>query len=39
VLWVSGQRDEARRVLREARRRDADNDVLLETLARLHVDL
>lgn len=39
VLWVSGQRDEARRVLREARTRDATNDVLVETLARLQVDL
>ncbi len=39
VLWVNGQADEARRVLREARGRDAANDVLLETLARLRVDL
>lgn len=39
VLWVSGQRDEARRVLREARGRDSSNDVLKETLARLKVDL
>jgi tetratricopeptide (TPR) repeat protein len=39
VLWVSGQTDEARRVLREARGRDAANDVLRETLARLRVDL
>jgi len=39
VLWVSGQRDEARRVLREGRSRDATNDVLRETLARLRVDL
>ena len=39
VLWVSGQRDEARKVLREARSRDAANDVLVETLARLQVDL
>ena len=39
VLWVSGQRDEARRILREARTRDAANDVLRETLARLRVDL
>ena len=39
VLWVSGQRDEARRVLRDARDRDAVNDVLRETLARLKVDL
>ena len=39
VLWVSGQLDEARRVWREARKRDAGNDVLRETLARLRVDL
>lgn len=39
VLWVSGQREEARRILRDARGRDATNDVLLETLARLKVDL
>ncbi len=39
VLWVLGQQDEARRVLREAKTRDASNDVLRETLARLRVDL
>lgn len=39
VLWVSGQTDEARQVWREARKRDAGNDVLRETLARLRVDL
>jgi tetratricopeptide (TPR) repeat protein len=39
VLWVDGQTDEARRVLREARTRDAGNDVLRETLTRLRVDL
>ena len=39
VLWVNGQRDEAMRVWREARNRDAANDVLRETLARLRVDL
>jgi tetratricopeptide (TPR) repeat protein len=39
VLWVSGQRDEARQILREARNRDAANDVLRETIARLQVDL
>ena len=39
VLWVSGLTDEARRVWREARSRDAANDVLRETLARLRVDL
>ena len=39
VLWVSGKLDEARRVWREARGRDAKNEVLRETLARLRVDL
>ncbi len=39
VLWAMGERDEARRVLREAQGRDAANDVLRETLARLRVDL
>ena len=39
VLWISGQRDEARRVLRDARSKDNTNDVLKETLARLRVDL
>ncbi|MBP6270135.1 MAG: tetratricopeptide repeat protein [Rhizobacter sp.] len=39
VLWVSGQRDEARRVLREGTRRDQANDVLRETVTRLKVDL
>jgi len=39
LLWVTGQRDEARRILREVRARDATNDVLRDTLARLKVDL
>ena len=39
VLWVAGERDEARRVWAEARARDAGNDVLKETLARLKVEL
>jgi tetratricopeptide (TPR) repeat protein len=39
VLWITGQRDEARRIWREARERDADNEVLRETLARLQVRL
>ena len=39
VLWVDGQRDEARRILRDARAKDATNDVLRETLTRLQVDL
>ena len=39
VLWISGEREEARKVLRDAKRRDASNEVLIETLARLKVDL
>jgi tetratricopeptide (TPR) repeat protein len=39
VLWSAGRADEARRIFREARSRDAQNDVLRETLARLRVDL
>jgi tetratricopeptide (TPR) repeat protein len=39
VLWADGKTEEARRVWREARARDASNDVLRETLARLRVDL
>jgi tetratricopeptide (TPR) repeat protein len=39
VLWAAGQRDEAKRVWREGRTRDADNEVLRETLARLQVKL
>ena len=39
VLWSLNQRDEARRVWQESRRRDAGNEVLRETLARLRVDL
>lgn len=39
VLWVDGQRDEARRVLREAKGRDSGNEVLMGLIARLKVDL
>jgi Flp pilus assembly protein TadD len=39
VLWSVGRVEEARRVFRDARSRDAQNDVLRETLARLRVDL
>ncbi len=39
VLWVSGQRDEARRIFRDVRRKDSNNDVLKEVLTRLRVDL
>ena len=39
VLWSAARAEEARRVFRDARARDAQNDVLRETLARLRVDL
>jgi tetratricopeptide (TPR) repeat protein len=39
VLWVNGQRDEARTVWRAAREKDGGNEVLRETLARLKADL
>lgn len=39
VLWANGQQDEARRIFRLARDREANNDVLRETLKRLKVDL
>jgi len=39
VLWAAGKRDEARRVWQDARGRDAANEVLKETLARLKVSL
>jgi Flp pilus assembly protein TadD len=39
VLWALGRRDEARRIWREAQGRDAANEVLRETLARLRVSL
>jgi tetratricopeptide (TPR) repeat protein len=39
VLWAAGEHDEARRIWREARERDAANEVLTETLARLRVQL
>ena len=39
LLWVMGQQDEAMRVWREGRAREADNDVLQETLTRLKVKL
>jgi tetratricopeptide (TPR) repeat protein len=37
VLWVLGRRDEALNIWRAARERDAANEVLKETLARLKV--
>jgi tetratricopeptide (TPR) repeat protein len=39
VLWTLGDRDAARDVWRQARQRDANNDVLRETLQRLGADL
>ena len=39
VLWAMGQQDEARRIWRDGRTREARNDVLTETLARLQVTL
>ncbi len=39
VLWMDGQRDEARRVLAEGKARDASSEALRETLTRLKVDL
>jgi tetratricopeptide (TPR) repeat protein len=39
VLWVKGQREEAQRIWKEGRERQADNEVLRETLKRLQVRL
>lgn len=39
VLWVKGRKDEARRIWSESLKRDAQNEVLKETLARLRVGL
>jgi tetratricopeptide (TPR) repeat protein len=39
VLWAAGRKDEARRIWREARGKDATNEVLRETLTRLRADL
>src|SRR5262249_23182655 len=35
VLWVSGQKDEARRIWEQGRKKDGKNKVLLETIQRL----
>jgi len=35
VLWAAGQKDEARRVWEQGRKKDAKNKVLLETIQRL----
>jgi tetratricopeptide (TPR) repeat protein len=37
ALWADGKRDEAAQVLRDAARRDAANEVLKQTMARLKV--
>lgn len=39
VLWAQGERDEARRILQDAHGKDAANEVLRETIARLKVGL
>lgn len=39
VLWVDGQREEARRILREGKNLDQTNEVLRETVLRLKVNL
>lgn len=39
VLWSMGQRDEALKVWREGRAREADNELLRDTLKRLKVSL
>ncbi len=39
ALWVDGQLDEGRRILREGKARDPGNEVLRETVTRLKVDL
>ena len=38
VLWSLGEKDEARKIWREARARDGANEVLRETLARLRAE-
>jgi len=38
VLWSLGRKDDARRIWREARGKDANNEVLRETLKRLRAD-
>ena len=39
VLWIKGERDEARRIWRIAREKDRRNKLLQDTLTRLKVDL
>ncbi len=38
VLWVSGQREQARKLWREVKQKEPSNDTLLETLKRLKVN-
>jgi Flp pilus assembly protein TadD len=35
VLWVSGQKDEAKKIWEQGRKKDAKNKVLLDTIKRL----
>jgi hypothetical protein len=39
VLWVSGQADEARKIWREGRAINPDNETLKTTLQRLRIEL
>jgi len=39
VLWVTGHRDEAQKLWKEAGSKEPDNEVLRQTLARFNVDL
>ena len=39
VLWKKGQKDDARKLWREAQAKDPKNDALKSTLARLHQTL
>lgn len=39
VLWVKGQRDDAQKLWRDAKKKDPQNDTLKSTLARLNVKL
>ena len=39
VLWVKGQRADAEKLWRDARKKDPQNDTLKNTLARLNVNL
>lgn len=39
VLWAQGKKDAAKKIWREAHRKDAENDTLKSTLKRLHIKL